>query len=123
MLLCPLTREETKVPQEIDLTKLSTEELDDLLVRAAKHRASLQPAPPTEHPKPTDVVVNPGWYTALIDSGTLLQVRHPGFGWLSFLIPANERAHLLSLFLRQALFVPEKGAANAPPGSAGGAVH
>lgn len=123
-LSCPLTREGTKVPQETDLAKLSAQELDELLVRAAKHRASLQPAPPTEHPKPTDVVVNPGWYTALIDSGTLLQVRHPGFGWLSFLIPANERAHLLSLFLRQALFVPEQGAGNAPPpGSAGGTVH
>ena len=112
------------MPQEFDLTKLSAEELDDLLVRATKHRASLQPGPPTDHPKPTDVVVNPGWYTALIDSSTLLQVRYPGFGWLSFLIPANERAHLLSLFLRQALFVPEQGAASAPlPGSGGGTVH
>jgi hypothetical protein len=112
------------VPPEIDLTKLSAGELDELLVRGAKHRASLQPGPPNDHPKPTDVVVNPGWYTALIDSGTLLQVRHPGFGWLSFLIPANERAHLLSLLLRQALFVPEQGAANAsPPGSGGGTAH
>ncbi len=112
------------MPQDIDVTKLTPEELDQLLVKAAKHRASLQPPPPTEHPKPTDVVVNPGWYTALLDSGTLLQIRHPGFGWLSFMIPANERAHLLSLLLRQALFVPEQGMANAPPpGSGGGTVH
>jgi hypothetical protein len=112
------------MPQDIDVTKLTLEELDDLLVRTAKHRASLQPGPSTDHPKPTDVVVNPGWYTGLADSATLLQIRHPGFGWLSFLIPANERAHLLSLLLRQALFVPEQGVANAPPpGAGGGTVH
>ena len=112
------------MPQDIEITKLTVEQLDDLLVRAAKHRASLQPGPPTDHPKPTDVVVNPGWYTGLVDSATLLQIRHPGFGWLSFLIPANERAHLLSLFLRHALFVPEQGVANPPqPGAGGGTVH
>lgn len=112
------------MPRAIDLTKLTTEQLDDLLARAAKHRASLLPAPSTEHPKPIDVVVNPEWYTGLVDSGTLLQIRHPGFGWMSFLIPSNERAHLLSLFLRQALFVPEQGTVSAPPpGSGGGAVQ
>jgi hypothetical protein len=112
------------MPQNIDLTKLTAEELDDLLARAAKHRASLLPAPPAEHPKPVDVAVNPGWYTALVGSGTLLQVRHPGFGWISLLIPANERAHLLSLLLRQALFVPEEGPAGAlPPGSGGSTAH
>ena len=112
------------MPQDIDITKLTVEELDDLVVRAAKHRASLQPAPPIDHPKPTDVVLNPGWYTGLVGSATLLQIRHPGLGWLSFLIPGNERAHLLSLLLRQALFVPEHGVATAPPpGAGGGAAH
>jgi hypothetical protein len=95
------------MPQDSDIAKLTVEELDDLLVRVAKHRASLQPGPPTDHPKPINVVVNPVWYTGLVDSGTLLQISHPGFGWLSFFIPPNERAHLLSLFLRHALFVPE----------------
>ena len=112
------------MPRDIDVTKLTADELDELLIRAAKHRASLQPGPPPHHPKPTDVVVNPGWYAGLVDSRTLLQLRHPGFGWLSFLIPSNERAHLLSLFLRHALFVPEEGVANAPlPGSGGSTVH
>jgi hypothetical protein len=111
------------MPQDIDVTKLTAEELNDLLARAAKHRASLQPGHPTDHPKPADVVVNPGWYVGLVDSGTLLQIRHPGFGWLSFLIPSNERAHLLSLLLRHALFVPNQGAAIAPPGSGGGTAH
>ena len=108
------------MPQDIDLTKFTAEELDDFLSRAAKHRASLHPGPPLEHAKPTDVVVNPGWYTALVDSSSLLQIRHPGFGWLSFLIPANERAHLLSLLLRAALFVPEHGAATGAAASASG---
>jgi hypothetical protein len=110
--------------QDFDLTKLTADQLDELLARVAKHRASLQPGPPNEHPKPTDVVVNPAWYTGLVDAGTLFQIRHPGLGWLAFLIPANERAHLLSLLLRQALFVPQPAVANASAASpAGGTLH
>src|ERR1700680_4347557 len=112
------------MPQDIDITKLTVEELDDLLVRTAKHRASLQPGPSTDHPKPTDVVVNPGWYTGLVDFAPLLQIWRSGFGWLSFLIPVNERAHLLSLFFRHTHFLPEQGVANPPQPRAGvGTVH
>lgn len=105
----------------VDLTKLTVPELDALIAEAGARRASLEPAHPNEAPKAVQATVNPAWFTALIELGTLLQIRHPGFGWLSFVIPANERAHLLSLLLNQALFAPLPGSAKIePPLSASG---
>jgi len=110
------------MPNPIDLSKLTVPELDALIAEAGARRSSLEPPLSNEAPKETQATVNPAWFTALIEPGTLFQIRHPGFGWLSFLIPANERAHLLSLLLNQALFVPAPGSTKSepPPSASGG---
>ena len=87
-------------------------------------RASLSPPHSTDAPKKAEAIVNPQWFTCLVDPGTLLQIRHPGMGWLSFVIPANERAQLLGILLNQALFRPTGPAASPPPSVSGGStVH
>jgi hypothetical protein len=88
---------------KIDLSKFTAAELDTLIVEVAKHRANMQPAPAAEHPKKAEAIINPAWYTGPVDVGTLFQIRHPGLGWLSFIIPHAERAHLLAVWLHQAL--------------------
>ncbi len=88
---------------QFDLSGLSAEELEEFIQRAAKLRAATEPYPRIDAPEAADAVVNPAWYTMLGEGGTLLQIRHPGIGWLSFVIPPAERAHLLSLLLQQAL--------------------
>lgn len=104
----------------IDITGLSAAELDDLIAKAGARRATLQPAPPMEAPKQAEAIVNPQWFTCLVEPGTLWQVRHPGFGWLSFVIPPNERAQLLGILLNQALFKPVATATKPPPSVSGG---
>lgn len=104
----------------MDITALSATELDELIARAAARRASLEPPHATQAPKQVEAIVNPQWFTCLVDPGTLFQVRHPGFGWLSFVIPSNERAQLLGILLNQALYRPTSPTAVLPPSVSGG---
>ena len=100
----------------MDVSSLSATELDALIAQFAKARIDKQPLPPTEAPKVTEAILNPAWYTMLVNEGTLFQIRHPGLGWMSFVIPAPERAHLMALLLQQALLSPHPPAASpAPP--------
>jgi hypothetical protein len=94
------------------------------MAKAAERRAMLEPVHPYQAPSEADAIIDPAWYTGLVEPGTLFQVRHPGYGWLSFVIPPNERAQLLCAFLNQALFTPQTNVANAPAPVAGGStVH
>ena len=104
----------------MDITALSATELDELISMAAARRATLEPAHATAPPKQAEAIVNPQWFTCLVDPGTLLQIRHPGLGWLSFVIPPNERAQLLGILLNQALYRPAGPTANLPPSVSGG---
>jgi len=112
------------MPLEIDISQLSASELDELLAKAAARRAIVEPAHPTEVPKPDKAIVNRQWFTCLVEPGSLFQIRHPGYGWLAFVIPPNERAQLLSLLLNQALLTPQsQSSATAPSVSGGTTVH
>jgi hypothetical protein len=60
------------------------------------------------------------------EDGTLLQFQHMGLGWISFLIPPNERSSLLGILLSQALFQPPAKIADMPAptaSSGGGTLH
>ena len=89
--------------QNIDLSQMSAEELDKLILDAARKRADMEPAVQNEHPESAEAIVNPSWYTEAVDIGALFQLRHPGLGWLTFVLPHAERAHLLSVWLHQSL--------------------
>lgn len=89
--------------QDIDISNMTAEELDKLIMEAAKKRAEMTPPVSNERPKSAQAIVNPAWYTEAIDIGALFQVRHPGLGWLAFVLSHAERAHLLSVWLHQSL--------------------
>jgi hypothetical protein len=104
----------------MDISNLSAPELDELIAKATVRRASIEPAHSNAPPKQAEAIVNPQWFTCLVEPGTLLQIRHPGLGWLSFVIPTNERAQLLGILLNQALFKPAGPTATPPPSVSGG---
>lgn len=99
----------------IDLSKLSAAELDELIASAAKLRQSLQPAVALEPPQTSEATIDPAWRSLMHGANTVLQLRHLGLGWVTVIIPPHERANLLTTFLRQALTPPPVQAA--PPGS------
>ena len=107
---------------QIDVSLLSASELDDLIAKAAARRASLHPPHETEAPRQAEAIVSPQWFTCLVEPGTLFQVRHPGLGWLSFVIFPNERAQLLGLLLNQALFKPPSPSSSPPASVSGGSM-
>ena len=89
---------------EIDLSNLSAEALDKLIVDAGEKRAAMHPALPRESPRDNvRAFENPAWYCAMTETGTLLQILHPGYGWLSFHLPPQDRVQLMSTLLNQCL--------------------
>jgi hypothetical protein len=77
-----------------------------------------------EQPKKMEAAVDPRWYLSMADANTILQLRHPGYGWVGFLIPPASRAQLLSFLLQQALLpAPKPDAAHAVVSTGGGTVH
>lgn len=99
---------------KIDIDGLAAEELDLLIAQASSRRATLAPALPVEAPDHCPTVSNPAWFTFPTEHGSVLRMRHPGLGWVSFLVPPNERAQLLNLLLNQALKVPQPAEHIAP---------
>jgi len=108
----------------IDVSSLQAAELDQLIEAATKRRAALSPPIPATNPQgEIQAISDPKWYLTSIPGGTLLQIRHPGHGWLNFHIPTLSRAFLLSFLLQQALIEPAQAAATGappPPATASG---
>lgn len=102
----------------IDISTLSAEQLDELIAKAAKRRAELEPSHATQPPPQCEAILNPAWHTAPAPTGVLFMLRHPGLGWLGFVLPHEHRVHLTSLWLHQSLLYrpPEPAApvADAP---------
>ena len=83
---------------------LETPELDSLVRSLADLRAAMgDPVPATLDPGARlTVLVDPAWQTRLPAAGTgpeggaaaVLALRHPGLGWLGFLLPRAEAAAL-----------------------------
>jgi hypothetical protein len=87
----------------IDISQLSAAELDELIARAAARRATLEPAQSAQPPEKAEAVVHPAWHTSPLPNGVLFMLRHPGLGWLGFVLPHEHRVHLTSLWLHQSL--------------------
>jgi len=108
---------------KIDLSKLSASELDDLLMDAAIQRSKTQPIIPLDPPaKIEQTVADPRYFIFLNpqDRTTVLRLRDPGRGWITFVFPPNERVLLLTLLLGHALAEPQAEVSNVPPASSGG---
>jgi hypothetical protein len=105
---------------------MTTEELDQLLNAISLERAKRQPQVSMEQPRTMEAALDPRWYLSMADGNTVLQLRHPGFGWVGYVIPPTSRAQLVTFMLQHALLpVAQPGT----PGAAtvvlggGGTVH
>ncbi|MEO7760928.1 MAG: hypothetical protein ABIS68_03335 [Casimicrobiaceae bacterium] len=109
---------------QIELSSLTATDLDQLIAAATTMRATLSPPVPATNPQgEIQAIGDPKWFLTSVPGGTLLQIRHPGHGWLNFHIPALSRAFLLSFLLQQALIEtsPQTPAATPqPPATASG---
>lgn len=111
-----------------EIAKLTTEELDALVVMAARERTKRSDPMPSEAPKEFEATFNPAWLVFLVGDNTIVQFKHLGHGWVSIAIPPAERAHLASLFLHHSLMAiqPKADAPSlvpVPPSAGGGTVH
>jgi hypothetical protein len=114
----------------VDISQLTAEELDELIAKAAKRRYDMSPLVPDRPADEVQAVINPQWFASFHNNeNSVLHFRHPGFGWVSFILPPHERANLLTFLLRQALVVPPPKPENDVPAPApsatasGGTVH
>jgi hypothetical protein len=98
----------------IDISQLSAAELDELIAQAAVRRATLEPAQSAQPPEKVEAIVNPAWHTSPLPNGVLFMLRHPGLGWLAFVLPHEHRVHLVSLWLHQSLLFKPADPAAAP---------
>jgi hypothetical protein len=82
---------------------LEAAELDDYIHKLADHRAELIDAVSSQLDPGSrlDVIVGPAWGVPHPphELGKVLALRHPGFGWLSFLLPAEDARALAKALL------------------------
>lgn len=86
----------------IDLSALSASELDELIAEAADRRANLNPEVSLEPPQSVARVMHFAARATKTVDGTLLQLRHPGLGWVAFQLSPEVRAELAKLLVDQA---------------------
>jgi len=106
-----------------DIKSLSTEDLDALLAAVSLERAKREPPVTMEQPKTMEAAFDPKWYVSFSGANTFLQMRHPGFGWVGYLVTPASRAALVSFLLQHALLPPTIADAPAPVSTGGGTVH
>lgn len=99
----------------IDISGLNAQELERLILDASERRSQLEPKIQANAPTKFHALEGPRWYSFRNGEYTILQLRHPGLGWLAFALPAPSRAHLLRLLLDQQLLEPADAPAPADP--------
>ena len=96
--------------QPVGQVELNAAGLDTLMAMLGSARASMKvqvAAEPNLPPATSEVVViDPAWRTAWPPhpslQGLMLRLRHPHFGWVSFLLPRHEAAALAKWLLENA---------------------
>ena len=107
-----------------NLDSLSTAELDALLLAISLERVKRNPPVSMDQPATMEAALDPKWFVSMAGSSTIMQFRHPGYGWVGYLIPPSSRATLAAVLLQHALLPP--GKPDAPPTvvtTGGGTVH
>ena len=106
-----------------DVKSMSNEDLDALVTLIALERAKREPPVTMEQPQTMEAALDPKWYVSLTDANTFLQLRHPGYGWVGYVLPPASRAQLVTMLLQHALLPPMKASAQPIVTSGGGTVH
>ena len=83
--------------------KLTAADIDQLIARLVQFRAMMTPEIERTPPDPvtTRPLIDPMWALRIpaADRDKLLMLRHPGLGWLMFLLPPREAAKLAHALL------------------------
>lgn len=99
--------------------QMNTLRLDAFIQELARVRAHLAPPVPNDVPlgQPVEAVADPRYWTELeaTTGGTLLMFRHPGLGWVPFLLPPGERDRLAEYFGKQG--DAQAAGGSVPPGA------
>jgi hypothetical protein len=108
----------------LDPKTLTTAQLDELLQSISLERAKREPMVTMDQPQKMEAAVDPKWYLSMSGGNSFLQLRHPGYGWVGYILPVASRAALATALLQQALLPPPvPNAAPAVPIAGGGTVH
>lgn len=87
---------------KINLSAIATAQLDQLIAMALKERSNRKEEVPEDPPQASEYTPDPGWRIYATKNGhTPLLLRHPGAGWLGFMIPPNERAAMIDVLSLQ----------------------
>jgi hypothetical protein len=102
----------------VDFAAMDAVEIDALIARAARSRAQIEPKIPLQHPDHAREVFKPAWWTCLNGENTILQIRHPGMGWITNVLCPHDRAQLLGYLQKQSEIAAENLAKASEPESA-----
>jgi hypothetical protein len=107
-----------------DLKELSAAELDALLLAISLERVKRDPPVSMEQPQTVEAAVDPKWFASMTGANTFMQFRHPGYGWVGYMIPPASRATLAAVLLQHSL-MPVSRPDAAPPVvmTGGGTLH
>lgn len=105
-----LTMPTSPIPVEMSL---SADEIDDLLRGLAAARSTMRDQVPlTLEPSfIATAIADPAWRMSRSEYGPTLTLRHPGFGWQTYVLPPAECCHLAAWMLRTATDQPSPPAA------------
>ena len=105
-----LTRNATRIAHmKSELAAMTVADLDQWIAAALRERSQRKVPMPPEPEKTVEATAFPRSRAArLADGQTLLQLRHAGAGWVSFLLNVSERATLLTHLMQHALVPAEK---------------
>ncbi len=110
----------------------SAEELTALIHELGEARARIAPNPSTFVETRMPVALWPHWHTQLApqrEQDTLIAFNHPNFGWLGFVLPAQQRVQLAGALIAQQVvnMPPDQGVVSATDlqttAGSGGSVH
>jgi hypothetical protein len=98
--------------------KLNVGEVEEMLKNLGRFRAMMKPEIATQFPpgQKVEAVSDPSWLTEIdaMAGSTLLHLRDPRYGWLHYLIPADE-ARKLAGFLQARADAPAPGQPEGKP--------
>jgi hypothetical protein len=95
----------------VAVLKLDVTEVDKMIEMLGMMRSSMQPEVPKDFPfgQKVSAVPDPHWRSEpdLLRGHSLLHLRHPGFGWLHYLMPPQEAKRLAEILQAQAETQPQ----------------
>lgn len=84
--------------------EMEAAEVDDFIANLALMREGMsEPVTPRLEPVARlRVIPDPAWKVTASEHGPVLSLRHPGLGWLGFVVPPHEATHMAAWLNRVA---------------------